>query len=143
MLLEVGEQVVNVGLLLETSEGHLVARDVLLGVADVLVKSALVPSDTLLLHGIGVGEAVLATTLATEDTLETGTDLVGVVDDVALSAPGLKQLSSLLSTGHFFLSFCVRSLKRRKELRADAVYTFSLCILLITCDPIRRQADRV
>ena len=40
--------------LLEATEGHLGAGDVLLGVLEVIEEGVLVPGDTLLLVGVGV-----------------------------------------------------------------------------------------
>lgn len=48
------DQVVAVLLLLESTEGHLGARDVLLWVLEVLEQGVGVPGDSLLLVGIGV-----------------------------------------------------------------------------------------
>lgn len=48
------DQVVAVLLLLESTEGHLGARDVLLWVLEVLEQSVGVPGNSLLLVGIGV-----------------------------------------------------------------------------------------
>lgn len=53
-LLEVGDQVVPVLGLLETAKGHLGARNVLLGVLEVVEQGVLLPLDTLLLVGVGV-----------------------------------------------------------------------------------------
>lgn len=95
--LQVGNNVGTVLWLLETSEGHLGARNILLGVFKVLkeapvsslstgtcentltyVKHALfVPEDTLVLVGIGVRVTSSLTRLAAKDTVEVRTDLVG------------------------------------------------------------------
>lgn len=54
-------------------------------------QRVLIPSDTGLLVGIGVGVALNGTGLAAEETVELGADLVGTVrlDSVALSAASL------------------------------------------------------
>ena len=60
-------------------------------------QSSLVPGDTLLLVGIGVGEAVDGTSLAAEETVQSRADLVAltVLEGVALSATGLEEGSTL------------------------------------------------
>ena len=77
--------------LLEATEGHLGARNVLLGVLEVLEESVLVPVDTLLLVGVGVGEALDLTGLTAEQTVKVGPNLVGLAltEGVALGTPGL------------------------------------------------------
>jgi hypothetical protein len=84
--------------LLEATEGHLGARNVLLGVLEVLEESVLVPVDTLLLVGVGVGEALDLTGLAAEDTVELRADLVALagLQGVALRAAGLEEVGALL-----------------------------------------------
>jgi hypothetical protein len=84
--------------LLEATEGHLGARNVLLGVLEVLEESVLVPVDTLLLVGVGVGEALDLTGLAAEDTMELRADLVALagLQGVALRAAGLEEVGALL-----------------------------------------------
>jgi hypothetical protein len=98
-VLEVGNQVVPVLLLLETAEGHLGAGDVFLGVLEVLEEGLVLPGDALLLVGVGVGVAVDGTGLAAEEAVESGTDLVAAVllDGVALCAARLEQVGTLLS----------------------------------------------
>jgi len=97
-VLEVGNEVVPVLLLLETTKGHLGARNVLLGVLEVGKQSVLLPGDALLLVGVGVGEALNGASLAAEETVQIGTDLVGtaLLDGVALSAAGLEEVGTLL-----------------------------------------------
>jgi hypothetical protein len=84
--------------LLEATEGHLGARNVLLGVLEVLKESVLVPVDTLLLVGVGVGEALDLTGLAAEDTVKLRADLVALagLQGVALRAAGLEKVGALL-----------------------------------------------
>lgn len=105
LLREEGDQVVAVLGLLQATEGHLGTGDVLLGVLEVLelkrrsatdrrksksplhvclgsgdsgktYESVVVPGDALLLVGIGVGEALDLTSLATEKTVKVGTNLL-------------------------------------------------------------------
>lgn len=54
-------------------------------------ESVVVPLNTGLLVGVGVGVALSGTGLATEKTVQVGADLVGTtsLDGVALSATGL------------------------------------------------------
>jgi hypothetical protein len=98
-LLEVGNQVVPVLLLLETAEGHLGAGDVLLGVLEVGEEGVVLPGDALLLVGVGVGVAVDGTGLAAEEAVQGRADLVAAVllDGVALGATGLEEVGTLLS----------------------------------------------
>lgn len=74
LLTEVGDQVVAVLLLLETGEGHLGTRDVLLGILEVLEKSLLIPGYTLVDVGLGVREALDGTGLTAEETVKVGAD---------------------------------------------------------------------
>ena len=53
--------------LLEATEGHLGARNVLLGVLEVLEKGVLLPLNTLVLVGVGVRETGDLARLAAED----------------------------------------------------------------------------
>ena len=99
LLLEEGDEVVAVLGLLETTESHLGARDVLLGVLEVLEERVLVPGDALLLVGIGVRVAIDLTGLAAEEAVEHGTDLVALtlLQGVALRAARLEEVGTLLS----------------------------------------------
>jgi hypothetical protein len=94
-LLEVGDEVVPLLALLETTEGHLGAGDELLGVLEVLEQSVLVPGHLSLLVGVGVGIAINRTGLAAEEAVELRADLVGTIglDGVALLAAGLVGLA--------------------------------------------------
>jgi hypothetical protein len=84
--------------LLEATEGHLGARNVLLGVLEVLEESVLVPVDGALLVGVGVGEAGNLAGLAAEETVELRANLVALalLEGVALCATGLEETSALL-----------------------------------------------
>lgn len=97
-VLEVGNEVVSVLGLLQATEGHLGAGDVLLGVLEVVEEGLVVPLDTLLLVGVGVGVALDGTTLAAEEAVQGGADLVAAVllNGVALSTSGLEQVGTLL-----------------------------------------------
>lgn len=59
---------------------------------EVPYQSVLVPGDTGLLVGVGVGVALDGTGLTTEQTVQSGADLVGTtgLDSVALGATSLK-----------------------------------------------------
>jgi len=65
--------------------------DICVVAANVSHKSVLVPLDALLLVCVGVGETVNGTSLATEETVKVGTDLVALtlLQVVALCATGL------------------------------------------------------
>ena len=84
--------------LLEATEGHLGARNVLLGVLEVLEESVLVPVDGALLVGVGVRETGDLARLATEETVELRANLVALalLEGVALCATGLEETSALL-----------------------------------------------
>lgn len=85
LVLEEGDEVVSVLGLLETTEGHLGAGNVLLGVLEVLelgrvsyvlgvscertYQSVVVPLNTLLLVGVGVGETFDLARLAAEEAV--------------------------------------------------------------------------
>ena len=99
LLLKEGDEVVAILGLLETTESHLGAGDVLLGVLEVLEEGVLVPGDALLLVGVGVGVALDLTGLATEKAVEHGADLVALalLQGVALRAAGLEEVGTLLS----------------------------------------------
>lgn len=64
----------------------------------VTYESVLVPGDTSLLVGVGVGVAVGLASLAAEQTVQVGADLVRAtaLDSVALSAAGLCLLASFM-----------------------------------------------
>lgn len=95
----VRNQVISVLSLLQATEGHLGARDVLLGVLEVLEERLVVPGDALLLVGIGVGVALDGAGLAAEEAVQGRADLVaaGGVDGVALSAARLEEVGTLLN----------------------------------------------
>jgi hypothetical protein len=61
-------------------------------------QSILVPLNSLLLVGIGVRETLNGTSVATEETVQVGTDLVSLAlaESVALCAASLEKTSSLL-----------------------------------------------
>ena len=84
--------------LLEATEGHLGARNVLLGVLEVLEESVLVPVDGTLLVGVGVRETGDLTRLAAEETVELRANLVALagLQGVALCATGLEEVGALL-----------------------------------------------
>ena len=96
--LEEGDEVVAVLGLLEATEGHLGAGDVLLGVLEVVEERVLVPGDALLLVGVGVRVTGDLAGLAAEETVELGADLVALalLQGVALSAAGLEEVGALL-----------------------------------------------
>lgn len=61
-------KVIPVLFLLQASEGHFCTRDVLLGVLEILKEGLLVPNNTLVHVGGGVGEAFSLASLTTKDT---------------------------------------------------------------------------
>jgi hypothetical protein len=92
------DEVVPVLVLLQATESHLGAGDVLLGVLKVVEQGALVPGDTLLLVGVGVGETLNLARLAAEQTVQSRADLVALtlLQGVALGATGLEEVGTLL-----------------------------------------------
>jgi hypothetical protein len=83
---------------------HLCKLDLLLGVQEVLEEGLLSPGDALVLVGLSVRVTSGLTRLASEDTVQVRTDLVGTASlgSVALSATSLEELgsSSGVSFGH-------------------------------------------
>lgn len=92
-------QVISVCRLLETTEGHLGAGEVLLGVLKVVEEGLVLPGDAGLLVGVGVGVAINGTALAAEEAVQGGADLVAavLVNGVALGTSGGEELGSLLN----------------------------------------------
>ncbi|MPC12877.1 hypothetical protein E2C01_005592 [Portunus trituberculatus] len=99
---EVGNQVFSLLLLLESSEDHLGARDVLLRVGEIHVESVRGPRDALRLVGVRVHIAGCLTRLAPNKTVEVGTGLVlaARLHRVALCTPLHEQLLALLNVAH-------------------------------------------
>ncbi|KAJ8108715.1 hypothetical protein OPT61_g7974 [Boeremia exigua] len=105
LLGEEGDEVVAVLGLLETTKGHLGAGDVLLGVLEVLEQRVLVPGDALLLVGVRVRVAVDLASLAAEQAVQHGADLVALplLQGVALCAARLEEVGTLLSIAWWLL----------------------------------------
>lgn len=97
-LLEVSNQVITITSLFETGKGHLVARNILLGVLEIVRESIRAPFDSLALHSIRVGETSLGTRGTAEDAMQIRADLVTAagVSSVTLQATGFKELCALL-----------------------------------------------
>jgi hypothetical protein len=66
---------------------------------NVTYQSVLIPGDALLLVGVGVRVALDLTSLAAEETVKHGADLVTLtlLQGVALRAAGLEEVGTLLS----------------------------------------------
>lgn len=66
-------------------------------VASQAYQSVFIPDDTLLLVGIGVGEALNGSRLASKETVKVRSDLVGtaLLEGVALGTAGLEQVRTL------------------------------------------------
>ena len=98
-MLQVSNQVLPVLVLLQSSKGHLGARDVLLGVLQVLEQGLISPGDTLVNVGSGVRISVCLTGLTAKDTEQVGTNFVWstTLEGVALSTTGLEETGSLLN----------------------------------------------
>jgi hypothetical protein len=122
LVLEEGDQVVAVLWLLEATEGHLGAGDVLLGVLEVGEQGLVVPCDTLLLVRVRVGETLDLAGLAAEETVQVGADLVALtfLQGVALCASCLLDVRDSSGVGSAFPEACgaqlgaawIRTLKR-------------------------------
>ncbi len=98
LLGHVGDEVGAVLGLLDAGEDHLGAGDELLGVLEVLEEVLLVPGDTRVLVGSGVGVALAGAGLAADDAVEVGA-LLGLAlssnDGVALEAELLEDRGTL------------------------------------------------
>ena len=99
VLLHPGDEVVAVLVLLQTTESHLGAGNVLLGVLQVLEQGLISPGDTLVDVGSGVRVSVCLTGLTAKDTEQVGTNFVWstTLEGVALSTTGLEETGSLLN----------------------------------------------
>lgn len=119
LVLQERDEIIPVLALLETAEGHLGARDVLLWVLEVLklfpklarhlvqtlylrvllYQSLLAPLDILRLVGLSVGEALHGTGVPAEETVEIRADLVALrgLQVVALGASCLEKAGTLLA----------------------------------------------
>lgn len=75
-LLEVGNEVSTLLLLLDGSSSHLGALDVLLGVLDVVEQSLLAPKDTSITVGLGVGVPLGSSRHTSEKPVQVGPSLV-------------------------------------------------------------------
>lgn len=95
----VRDQVVAILRLLQATEGHLGAGNVLLRVLEVGEQSLLLPGDAFRPVGICVREALDRASLATKETVEVGANLVGATSlkGMALSAAGLKSKVNIYS----------------------------------------------
>lgn len=105
--LEVGNQIATLVGLLQTGEDHLGAGDVLLGVLQVLEQSILVPGNALGLVGICVGETGCLSSLATDQTMQIGSNLVLAtgLHSVALCATLHEQLLALLNITSWYAHY--------------------------------------
>ena len=74
--LQIGDKIVSVLLLLQTSEDHLSTRDVLLRVLKVNIKSVYIPGDAFVLVSLGVIEPHALPCLPAEHSMEVGSLLV-------------------------------------------------------------------
>jgi len=84
-------------LLLETSEGHLGAGNVLLWVLKILKQSLFGPDDALVDVGRSVLETFALPGFATKESVQVGSDLMGLLstDGMALCATRLEEGSTL------------------------------------------------
>ena len=101
--LEVCDKVVAFRLFLKSSENHLGAWDILLGIFQVLKQSSLVPFNALAHVGLGVRVSGSLTRVPPKKAVKVGTLLVSSagLDSVALCALGLENLGPLSNVSHF------------------------------------------
>lgn len=104
---QVGDQVVSVLWLLQTTKGHLGTWNVLLWVFKVVRHGLFGPDDTLLFVGVGVRETFSLTRLSAENTMQVRTNLVWatLLNGVALQTSCLEKVSTLLLRTLFELSW--------------------------------------
>jgi len=99
LVLEEGDKVTAVLLLLQSSKRHFGSRNVLLGVLEVLEHCLFVPMHGLLDVGLSVCEAISLARLTSKDSVKIGSNFVGLAsgEGMALSAPCLEETGTLLS----------------------------------------------
>jgi len=97
-LLEISDEIGSLVLLLEACENHLSARDVFLGILQVLPQRIFAPSDTLGLVSVGIFVAGSLASLATKKTMKIRADFVwaSFFNSMALSAPLNEKLLALV-----------------------------------------------
>ena len=91
------DQIIPFLLLLQTTERHLGAWNILLGVLKILEQGALIPNNALLLVGIGILETCNLTGLTAKEAKEIGADFVSaaLLKSMALLATGLEEVCTL------------------------------------------------
>ena len=97
-LLEVGDQVGAVLWLLESGKDHLCARDVLLGVEEVVIEGLLLPLNSHLLVGLGVGESSHLARGSSEESSQVGPLCDGVSVIISIGRGGGDIMSGPRST---------------------------------------------
>ena len=129
--LKVGNEILSLVLLLDTSENHLGSRNVLLRSQKVLEESILVPGDSLLHVGIGISVSLSLTSLAAKESVKVRSLLVGLTSSthVALSTLSLENLSTLSNVTHFDYIFGLFS-----ELKVIISTILTRRIFAIKCD---------
>lgn len=120
--LQVSDEITALVGLLQASEDHLGAGDVLLRVFQVLEECVLIPGNSLSLVGICVGESSGLASFATEKSVQVWTDLVlaASFDSVALRASLDKQLLSLLNITSWYTHVELRLLELHRNNESTA-----------------------
>ncbi|MDP2439232.1 MAG: hypothetical protein Q8P67_26075 [archaeon] len=109
-LLEVGDDVSTLGGLLEASEGHLGALDVLFGVLKIVKEGLLGPDDAGVLVGIRVLVVGESTSSAAKETIQVGTLLVRSTLKRERERERMKKRVNIFS--FFFFQFFFQLVKR-------------------------------
>jgi len=95
MLLQKLDQISTLALLFQTSEDHFCARDVLLGVQEVVEEVGVIPDNARVLVGLGVRETFDRAGLTADEAMKGRTLLVHArFDGVALRALALEDLGA-------------------------------------------------
>lgn len=114
---QVSDEITTLIGLLEASEDHLGAGDVLLWIFQILEEGVLAPGNSLSLVGIGVRESSGLTSFTAEDSVQIRADLVlaASFDSVALRASLNEDLLSLLNITSWYTHVELRLLELHGE----------------------------
>jgi len=119
---QVGNQVIPILFLLQSTESHLSSGNVFLRVLEILEQSLLSPDNALLLVGIGVGETFYLSRLTSKQAVQVRTDLIRAagLEGVALSAAGLEKVCTLsiiafLKTHVYQSNIIILTLKTKEQ----------------------------
>lgn len=121
---QVGDNVVSVLWLLQSTKSHLGTWNVLLWVFQVIVHGLFIPFNALLLVGVGVGVTGSLSRVSTKDTMQIWSNLVRSTffNGVTLQTSGFKEVSTFLFrtffefSWHFLLRFKLLEKKKFNRL---------------------------